>query len=261
MKKTSYSNLSKNELYLISRAEYENQKVITSEFSRRLFKNPKRAAEILYTLTKKKRLVQLERGKYLLVPIKAPNQQWMPNELMVAKLWLGDISYYIGYFTMYQYWGLTEQVPQTIYILNTKKSVRKIIGAVKYEAVKIDAKKYFGVQEIKVDDELIKISDRERTLVDFIFNPIGSFENIEKVLRENINKIDPQKFIKYLIKFPVVSVRKRAGFILEKIGVADKLLKQLRKNLGNEKTYVVLDPTLRSRKGPINKRWQIIVNR
>ena len=68
------------------------------------------------------------------------------------------------------------------------------------------------------------ISDKERTLVDFIYNPIGSFENIETVLRDNIKKINLDKFIRYLKQFPVVSVRKRAGFLLEKLGCNDSLL-------------------------------------
>ena len=120
-----YSNLSKDEVYLISRAEYERQKLITSDFASRIFSTRKRTAEVLDTLTRKGRLLQLQRGKYLLVPIKAPNQQWSPNEFVVAALWMGDIPYYVGYFTMYNYWGFTEQIPQTVFMPNLKKKQRK----------------------------------------------------------------------------------------------------------------------------------------
>ena len=150
MSRNHYSNLSKDELYLISRAEYERQKLITSEFSNRLFASPKRTAEVLDALTRKGRLLQLQRGKYLLVPIKAPNQQWAPNEFVVAALWMGEIPYYIGYFTMYNYWGFTEQIPRTIFVLNTAKSCKKEINGIRYEAVKIDPKKYYGIEKIKV---------------------------------------------------------------------------------------------------------------
>lgn len=261
MNKINYPNLSKEELYLISRAEFEKQKLITSEFVRRLFVNPKKAADILDTLTRKGRLVQLQRGKYLLVPIKAPNQQWMPNEFMVASFWMGDIPYYIGYFTMYNYWGFTDQIPQTIFVLNTKKNIKKTIANVKYEALRIDSKKYFGVQKIKIEDEDVCISDKERTLVDFIYNPIESFDKVRITLRDNWQKINLEKFIEYLKRFPVVSIRKRAGFLLEESGCKNPGLEKLKKTIESERTYVVLDPFNKSRKGKINREWKVIVNR
>ncbi len=255
-----YPNLSKDELYLISRVEFERQKLITSAFANRLFDNPKRTADVLDTLARKGRLLQIQRGKYLLVPIKAPNQQWAPNEFMVVALWMGDIPYYIGYFTMYNYWGFTEQIPQTIFVLNLKKSVKKTIGNLKYEALRIDEKKYFGVQKIKIEDVDVCISDKERTLVDFMYNPMGSFANMGTVLKDNIDGIDLEKFVDYLIRFPVVSVRKRVGFFLEEIGCKNSLLKKIKKNIGRKDTYVALDPSKKSRKGKINKEWAIIVN-
>jgi predicted transcriptional regulator of viral defense system len=256
-----YSSLSKEELYLISRAEFEKQKLITSEFAGRLFGSPKKAADILDTLTRKGRLIQIQRGKYILVPIKAPNQQWTPNEFVVAALWMGAIPYYIGYFTMYNYWGFTDQIPQTIFILNTRKSGKKVIGNVKYEAVKIDQRKYFGVQRVIIEDEEVRISDKERTLVDLVYKPIGSFDNVRKTLKDSLGKIDLKKFIGYLTRFPVVSVRKRAGFILEDIGYESQLLRKLKWSLENDRTYVVLDPMVKSRKGKIDNEWKIIVNR
>jgi len=261
MNKNQYPGLSKDELYLISRAEFERQKVITSAFANRLFPSPKRTADVLDTLARKGRLLQIQRGKYLVVPIKAPNQQWAPNEFMVAALWMGDTPYYIGYYTMYNYWGFTEQIPQTVFIPNLTKNIKKTIGNVMYSAVKIDEKKYFGVSKIKVEDMDVCISDKERTLVDFVYNPIVSFNNVANVFKENIKDIDLDKFIGYLNRFPVVSVRKRAGFFLEAIGCKDGALERLRKGIGCEDTYVVLDPTNKSRKGKINKDWKIIVSR
>lgn len=260
-KNTDYSGLSKDELYLLSRSEYEKQGVITKAFTQKLFKDKKKAANILDKLTRKSRLLQLERGKYIAVPIKAPNQQWSPNEFLVASLWMQDIPYYIGYFTMYNYWGFTEQIPQTVFILNTKKSRAKVIRNIKYQAIKIKENKYYGIQKVEIDGQTVCISDKERTLVDFIYNPIGSFENVEQTLKDNLDKIDLDKFIKYLTVFPVVAVRKRAGYLLEKLGFPELQLEKIKKSIGKGQTYVVLDPTKKSRKGKVNMDWRIIVNR
>lgn len=259
--KNGYENLSKDELYLISRTEYEKQKLITTGFVQQLFPNKAKASKILFSLTKKGRLVRIEKGKYILVPIKAPNQQWMPNEFVVADLWMGETPYYIGYFTMYNYWGFTEQIPRTIFVLNTTKSRKKEIRGIRYEAVKIDPKKYYGVTKIKAENQAVCISDKERTLVDFACNPLGSLRNFEVALQDNLDQIDIEKFIRYLKRFPVVSVRKRVGFYLEKCGCSEKVLDPLRKSIGQKRVLVFLDPYSAKRQGKINKEWKIIVNR
>jgi len=259
--KNGYKNLSKDELYLISRAEYEKQRLITTSFVQKLFPDKNKAARILVYLTRKGRLLKIEKGKYILVPIKAPNQQWMPNEFVLANLWMGSVPYYIGYFTMYNYWGFTEQIPRTIFILNTAKSRKTVIQGIPYEAVKIDQSKYYGVQKIKIEDQEICISDKERTLVDFAYNPLGSMRNFESALQANIKEIDIEKFIRYLKQFPVASIRKRAGFLLQELGCRNEMLGSLNKSIGTKRTVVLLNPFNPSRKGKINKEWQVLVNR
>ena len=259
--KNGYTNLSKNELYLISRAEFEKQKLITTEFVQKLFPDKNKASRILVFLTRKGRLLRIEKGKYVCVPIKAPNQQWMPNEFILADLWMGNVPYYIGYFTMYNYWGFTEQIPRTIFVLNTGKSRKAIIQNIRYEAVKIDQSKYYGVVKIKVEDQEVCISDKERTLVDFAYNPLGSMRNFESALENNLKEIDLEKFIRYLNRFPVISVRKRVGFLLDELGYKNKLLDKLRGSSGKQKPVILLNPFNPSRQGKVNKEWQIIVNR
>lgn len=256
-----YSGLSKDELYLLSRAEFEKQKLITTRFTQKLFSDKNKASRVLVFLTRKGRLIQLEKGKYLPVPIKAPNQQWMPNEFVMASLWMGDTPYYIGYFTMYNYWGFTEQIPQTVFVLNTRRSCKKTIGNIRYRAIKIAKEKNYGIKKINIEGQAICLSDKERTLVDFIYNPLGSIENVQKTLKENLSKINLEKLVRYLKRFPVVSVRKRAGYFLQKLKCKSSLLTKLKKSIDKKQTYVVLDPSIKSRKGKINKEWKIIVNR
>ncbi|MFH1415371.1 MAG: type IV toxin-antitoxin system AbiEi family antitoxin [Elusimicrobiota bacterium] len=257
---SNYQGLSKDEVYLISRAEYEKQKIVTRAFTLKLFNNPKKTDNILDELRRKGRLLQIEKGKYFIVPMKAPNQLWVPNEFVTAKYWIGEASYYIGYFTMYNYWGFTEQIPQTMYVLNTKKSKTKVIADTKYKAVKITKEKYYGIKKIKIEGEEIIISDRERTLVDLVDNPPGSFNIMRGILKDNIGKIDCDKFTDYLVRYPVKAVLKRAGCIMAALGVQNNLLNRLKDNIGNAGTYVVLNPENQNRKGRVNKEWGLIIN-
>jgi predicted transcriptional regulator of viral defense system len=261
MSTLNYPNLRKEELYLISRAEYEKRKLITSDFARKLFPQPKIAAAVLDSLSRKGRLIQLQRGKYFLVPIKAPNQQWTPNEYVVASLWMDEIPHYIGYFTMYHYWGYSDQIPQTVYILNTRRNAEARIGYTGYRAIKVDSSRIYGVQNLEIEGEIVRISDKERTLVDFIHRPIGSLETISMTLKKAIPSVDLDRLIGYIVKFPILSLRRRAGYLLDTLGFGGPSLNSLKKNLGHPSTYVVLDPKLKSRKGKIDKNWGIIVNR
>ena len=260
MKKNRYSELSKDAVYLLSRSEFEKQKVITTEYAVKVLGNYLKATRLLDNLTKRNRLIQLKRGRYLVVPLKAPNQRWMPHEFVVASLWMGEIPYYIGYSSMYNYWGFTEQIPQKVTVLNTEKNRMRKIGKISFRAMKISSKKMYGIKKIKIDEEYVSISDKERSLVDFIFNPIGSWGDVQEVVNEQIEKIDVKKFVRYLIRFPVIAVRKRAGLMLERAGVSLEELSRLKSSMGSENSYTPFNPFVKSRKGTVNQDWKVILN-
>lgn len=260
MSTKGYSELSKDAVYLLSRSEFEKQKVITTKYAVKVLGSYRKATSMLDTLAKRNRLIQLRRGRYLVVPLKAPKQLWMPNEYVVASLWMGENPYYIGYSSMYNYWGFTEQIPQSVTVLNTTKEWKRNIKNIKYTAVKISSRKMYGIKKIRIDEEDISISDKERTLVDFIFKPMGSWENVQLVISGQIGKIDIPKFIRYLIKFPVAAIRKRAGLMLEKAGISSKDLTQLKRSIGAKNTYVIFNPFIKSRKGKVNQDWKVIIN-
>ncbi|PIV38949.1 MAG: hypothetical protein COS29_05185, partial [Candidatus Omnitrophica bacterium CG02_land_8_20_14_3_00__42_8] len=64
--KNKYKGLSKDEIYLISRVEFEKQKLITTAFVQKVFEDKNKAARILVYLKRKGRILRIERGKYLL---------------------------------------------------------------------------------------------------------------------------------------------------------------------------------------------------
>lgn len=260
MNRRNYSELSKDAVYLLSRTEFEKQKVITTKYAVKVLGSYRKATSMLDNLTKRNRLIQLRRGHYLVVPLKAPNQLWMPNEYVVAALWMDEVPYYIGYSSMYNYWGFTEQVPQSVTVLNTMKEWKRNIKNIKYVAIKVSLRKMYGIKKIRIDEEDISISDKERTLVDFVYKPMGSWDNVQSVINEQINKIDLQKFIRYLIKYPVAAVRKRAGLMLERAGISLNDLTLLRKSIGPKNTYINFNPFIKSRKGKVNQDWKVILN-
>ena len=116
------------------------------------------------------------------------------------------------------------------------------------------------MDKINIEDEVVFISDKERTLVDFIYKPMGAWANVESLIGEQLKEISVEKLIKYLVRFPVVSVRKRAGFMLQRLGVSQKILLSLQGSIGKENTYIAFNPFIKSRKGKVNRGWKVIIN-
>lgn len=118
----------------------------------------------------------------------------------------------------------------------------------------------YGIEKIKVKDEEVNISSKERTLIDLIYfnEPVGGIVGASKIFIEIVNsdKCDIKKLVEYAVCFPNIKTRKRIGLILDDAGVPENILKPLIKSI--KKTSV--GSLNSSRKGTLNKKWRIIVN-
>ncbi len=257
-----YAPLSGEEIRLISRLEYEGIRVLSRKRLLALYKdNAQKVDYLLSDLTKKGRLKQLARTKYLVIPIKAPYQQWTENEFIIADALMDGRDYYIGYNNMFNFYGFTQQIPQTTFILNTRFSKKKVIDGKSYRFIKINEDKLYGLTTLEIDKRKIKISDKEKTLVDLIyyFKPLGSIKQALKIIKNEIKRININKFIKYTAKFPNIATRKRIGYYLSNLQIEKKLLKPLIKTISKNNTLTPLYES-RSRKGKIDKKWKLIIN-
>ncbi|MBA7476779.1 hypothetical protein ES707_12174 [subsurface metagenome] len=182
------------------------------------------------------------------------------DELLIPPLFFPKKNYYIGYSTMFNYYGFTGQLFQTVYVLNTTKRMDKVICGLSYKFIKIRENRMYGIEKIKARDEEVNISSKERTLIDLIYfnNPVGGIISASKIFTEIVNsdKCDIKKLVKYAVCFPNIKTRKRIGLILDNTGVPENILKPLIKSI--EKTSI--GSLNGSRKGTLNKKWRVIVN-
>jgi predicted transcriptional regulator of viral defense system len=128
---------------------------------------------------------------------------------------------------------------------------------------KISNNRMYGTTKIKIQDSYVIVSDKERTLLDLIYfpDPVGSLKKAFEILKYQIKtkKINIKKIIKYTSKFPIVSIRKRIGFILEQeCSVEEEILKPLLKSIKGSSLITLYEN--KSRKGSIDKKWGIIKN-
>ncbi len=259
--KNTYKTLGPIETNIVARLTYEKRTIVTAKDMDQLFNlSPEDRKQIVFRLKKKKILSAIKPGVYVFSPLEAGPEGMGVDELLIPPLFFPKKNYYVGYSTMFNYYGFTEQLFQTVYVLNTTKRMEKIICGLSYKFIKIMENRMYGIEKIKIKDEEVNISSKERTLIDLIYfsNPVGGIINASKLFTEiiNNNKCDIKKLIEYAVCFPNIKIRKRIGLILDAAGVSENILKPLLKSI--EKTSI--GSLNGSRKGTLNKKWRVIVN-
>ena len=263
MKNNTTKYINPREREVVARLAYEKVSIITKEQFDKYFNFPKRAKEkTLFRLKKKGILTAIKRGVYFYSPLESGPAGSSINEFLVPSVFFPKDNYYIGYSTMYNYYGFTDQIFQTMYVLNTSVQREKTIGNMRFKMIKICPRRMYGFEKIKIKDTEVIVSDKERTLIDMLYfsGPVGGLKGAFDILKEQAKdrEINVSKLIKYAVGFPNVSSRKRIGFVLEQAGLSDKMLQSLLKSV--EKTSLVTLYPSKSRKGKINRKWMVIEN-
>ena len=254
--------LGPKETEVISRLSYEKTTIITREQFDKLFGQSVLTRQIIYQLRKKGILKPITKGIYYYSPLESGPAGSRINEFLIPPVLFPSGNYYVGYSIMYNYYGFTNQIFQTFYILNTSLQRERIICGIPFKLLKISPKRMYGIEKVKIRESEITISDRERTLVDLIYfsDPVSGLKKALEILRLQVtsNKVDVKKLIKYTILFPSMAARKRIGFALEQCRVNDSLLAPLIKCVRNASLTTLYNS--KSRKGTINNKWKVILN-
>jgi len=255
--------LGPKETAVIARLSYEKVSLVTKEQFDKWFKfKPAQRKQIIFRLKKKGILTAIKRGVYFYSPLESGPAGSNINEFLVPTVFFPKGNYYIGYSTMYNYYGFTDQIFQTMYILNTSLQREKTIGSIQFKMIKISQRRMYGFEKIRIKNTEVIVSDKERTFVDMFYfsGPIGGLKRTFEILKEQVEarRIDVSKLIKYAVKFPSVSTRKRIGFALEKSAVGNRKLGPLLKAV-KRTSLITLYPS-KSRRGKINRKWMVIEN-
>ncbi len=259
--KNTIKGLGRKEAGLVARLMYENKKIITTEeIDNYLPEGYKYRRQLVYSLKKKSILSPIKRGVYVFTPLDSVPTGIRINEFLIPAVFFPENNYYIGYSTMFSYYGFTEQVFQTVYVLNTTICREKDIRGVTYKFVKVPENRIYGVDTIRVEGMEVFVSSKERTLVDLIYfnKPVGGSLPALRIFKRIIrgNGYDIKKFIQYASRFPNVTTRKRIGLELERMNISRLILKPLRESIKD----TAISSFNSSRKGSINKTWRVIIN-
>lgn len=211
--------------------------------------------EALYHLQKGNWIIRLKRGVYALSGESGFGEP--PHEFEIAMALVSPCS--ISHWTAMHYHHLTQQTPNTIFAITPNlTSIPRSIPKKQYHYIKIKKEHYFGMEKVWVGQSQIQITDPERTLLDGLMAPqyCGDFQEVLHAFKIYNHQINIEKIIQYALKLDQATA-KRLGWVLEKLGIKEPLLKNLLQL--PIKGFRKLDPS-GPLKGPYNKKWMIQEN-
>jgi predicted transcriptional regulator of viral defense system len=208
---------------------------------------------ILSRLEKRGWIERIEKGKYMIIPLGAEKGKYTLNEFVIGSLLVKP--YAIAYWSALHFYGLTEQIPNTVFMQTTSRKKKQVISVfdVNYKIVRVRETKFFGIRKEWIEESQINITDREKTVIDCLDKPkyCGGVLEVAKALKNG--KLDRDKLVMYADKIGNSGVIRRLGFLCELIGIEINLSGIETKN------YLYLDPTMPQR-GKKDARWKLIVN-
>lgn len=217
---------------------------------------------VLMNLTKKRRLQRIERGKYLLIPERAGQELYWAESPWVIVPHLID-EYYVGFWTAMNFWGMTEQIPYTVFVATTKRKRNLEFGNQRFEFVTLSKKKFFGFVEQKASiKESFNVSSREKTIVDGLMHPeyCGGIVEITKAMWNARKEVDWQTVVEMAEKVEINAVLKRLGYLLSILDIEEKISKKTKEKI-KKIPYSYLDPTTNKDKIENSKEYGLIINR
>ena len=165
----------------------------------------------------------------------------------------------IAYWSAMNYHGLTEQIPNTVFVqTNQWKKDKKVFG-VHYKFIQVRDYKLIGYQEKGFGNYRFTISDVEKTLVDSFDRPeySGGYPEIIKAFYQA--QINPLKLKRYCKAFNKTAITKRLAYLTELLGKTgmdvfiDYALSVRNNNYDPFWHY-------QDARGRTNERWRLILN-
>lgn len=226
---------------LLNAAKMLGKPVCTAEEIRRA-SGKKNIRQVLSSLVQKGHLLRIERGKYAL-PSKMGEDPYSVATSITSPS-------YISLLTAFYIYGFTEQVPEIIYVMNTKRSKR--VGKIKL--VRINPSLMFGYR----GEGGCLLAEPEKAIIDSLcLEKYVSLDEISKALSSE--GLDLLKLAKYAARAGK-SASQRLGFLLKFLGIpiAGEAAAILARNIG--KGYVLLEPGGGKIAGH-DAEWKIRINR
>lgn len=227
--------------------------------------NEKQEKNLLSRLSKKGYILRLSRGIYLVPEKLPPGGRWQPDEFTIIYelMKILDAQYQICGPVAFNFYGFSEQIPNTIAIYNTKRSGTKKIGNLCFQLIKVPASRIGSQNNIELHDgKSVRISSLARTIMDAVYewSRFNTLPIAYKWIEDYINdKKTINELIHVTLQFANIATQRRIGYTLEKLNIKSKSIQLIQKQFKATQGWIPLDPTQKAI-GRSNTKWRIIDN-
>ncbi len=243
---------------------YDQNKTVfeVSDVQKILGKTHNATTDLLSELVKRKIIIRLKIGKYLIIPQELGNtENYIGNWYIAAREVVNSPDYYLGFYSAMHYWGMLTQPLIKIFVATPQRQV--VPREMKDKLQFVITKKEFiwgAKEEWVTNDTKVRISDLEKTIVDALYHPqyCGGITEVAKGIWLVKDKIKYQKLLDYINRYNKNVIAKRLGYILETLKIdRPELHKQLKTYVKDR--YDLFDPTLPETRVD-NNDWRLIDN-
>ncbi len=165
----------------------------------------------------------------------------------------------VAYWSALNLHGLTEQIPNVVYVQSDGRKTDKKVFNVRYKFIQVKPQKICGIIQMGYGNEQFKVTDVEKTLLDCFDLPqyAGGYEELIRTFY--VAKINGGKLLKYAIQMNNLSVIKRVSYLsaLFEIESLGKFREKAQKLIN--KRYALLDP-MGEDSGKFNSSWRLRIN-
>jgi len=264
MNNMNVKTLSPTEARLLTSLAAQGLNIFQTEDARAILDDQEvNVNKLLYRLTRKRWLCRLEKGKYLILPLEAGLEGlYTVHEFVIAAHLIHP--YAVAYASALSFHGLTDQVVRTIFVASTHRRqdvVIEVLG-LHYRFIALSDDKFFGIEQVSIEDQAVNITDPSKTVVDGLDHPeyCGGITEMAKALWRywRSEAMDLQKLTAYADRLGNRTVFKRLGYLAEVLEL-DRGAYLPRWQEAISSGMSLLDPRQGTR-GPYSAKWNLRLN-
>ncbi len=217
---TKERTLGPTETRLLNRLAADGQIIFSTDQARAaLGDTAQNVNKLLYRLTRKRWLLHLEKGKYLLLPLEAGMEgRYSVHEFVIAAHLVEP--YAIAYASAFSFHNLFDLLPQTVFVATTRRKTDVTVEelGLRFRFVTLTPHKFFGFQTVAIEEHPVQITTPSKTLVDGLDRPDlcgGIVELSKAVCRYASGRADWNQVTADAERLGNRTVFKRLGYLVE----------------------------------------------
>lgn len=236
--------------------ELYKKEVFTLADLQEITKNYQVSKNTVHRLVKKGYAQRIKRGLYCIVPLETIGKDYTPDRILIATK-LAKPGF-LSHHTALELHGTANTVFSTVFITSDHYAPDLEYKGTLHKTVQ--TKHFFGITSKHYAHYMVKVSDKERTLLDCLRQPdyAGGFEEIIKSMASTPS-LDYEKLCDYLKNFGEAALYTRTGYLLdllkEDLRTPDHVLEEMKKH-GTKHTYYL--DTTKKKDCEYNKEWNLM---